>query len=158
MKKDDAYAYDQYEDGSRDSYLDQPQFKSQGRSFTVDAHPYSTYVKHNLIIFFLSLVDLAIVSVATSSIVYTYHFERFSSVNSEMVKEIVIQALLVVAIVALLTACVHTGYTILKKSLRNWKGSLKIILSPLLLILYLVVGVICHIPYFIFACIKKGRE
>lgn len=155
-KKD--HNYDSYDDHNQDPYLEQPQFKPQRSSAPSEDRPYSTYVKHNLMIFFFALVDLAIVAVATSSIVYTSYFERFSSVNSDIVKDIVIQALIVTAIMALVTACIHTGFTIMRKPMRNWSGTLKIILSPILLILAAVIGIICHIPYFIFACIKKGKE
>ncbi len=160
QRKQEANSFDPYRDSNNDSYMDEPQFKSPSHSYgdAQDDRPYSTYVKHNLIIFFVALVDLALVAVATSSIVYTSFFERFSSVTSDLVQEIVIQALLVTLVAALLTACIHTGYTILKKATRNWNTTVKIILSPLLLIVYAVIGIICHIPYFIFACVKKGRE
>lgn len=120
--------------------------------------PYSTYVHQNVIVFFISLLDAVLVSVATASIVYTNFFKRYTSVNAEIVTDIIIKSLIISALAAYLTASVHTGYTILKKSLQNWKTSVKVLLSPLLLVISLLIGVIVEIPYFIFASIKKGRE
>lgn len=120
--------------------------------------PYTTYVHQNIIVFFISLLDAALVSVTTASIVYTNFFKRYTSVNSDIVFDIVLKSLVVTAIAAYITAAVHTGYTILKKSLQNWKPSVKVILSPLLLVISLLIGVICEIPYFIVATIKKGKE
>ena len=120
--------------------------------------PYSTYVHQNVIVFFISLLDAVLVSVATASIVYTNFFKRYTSVNAEIVTDIIIKSLIISALAAYLTASVHTGYMILKKSLQNWKTPVKVLLSPLLLVISLLIGVIVEIPYFIFAIIKKGRE
>lgn len=120
--------------------------------------PYATYVHQNVIVFFISLLDAALVSVTTSSVVYTNFFKRYTSVNSEIVTDIIIKSLIISLIAAYLTASIHTGYTILKKSLQNWKTPVKVLLSPLLFVISLLIGVICEIPYFIFASIKKGKE
>lgn len=132
--------------------------KRSQKSVHIEHKPYSTYVHQNIIVFFISLLDAALVSVATASIVYTNFFKRYTSVNSDIVFDIIIKSLIVTAIAAYITAAVHTGYTILKKSLKNWKAPVKVILSPLLLVISLLIGVICEIPYFIFAVIKKGKE
>ena len=120
--------------------------------------PYSTYVHQNVIVFFISLLDAVLVSVATASIVYTNFFKRYTSVNAEIVTDIIIKSLIISVLAAYLTASVHTGYMILKKSLQNWKTPVKVLLSPLLLVISLLIGIIAEIPYFIYASIKKGRE
>lgn len=120
--------------------------------------PYTTYVHQNVIVFFISLLDAALVSVATSSIVYTNFFKRYTSVNSEIVTDIIIKSLIIALLAAYLTVSVHTGYTILKKSLQNWKAPVKVLLSPILLVISLFIGIICEIPYFLFASMKKGKE
>ena len=120
--------------------------------------PYSTYVHQNVIVFFISLLDAVLVSVATASIVYTNFFKRYTSVNAEIVMDIIIKSLIISVLAAYLTASVHTGYMILKKSLQNWKTPVKVLLSPLLLVISLLIGIIAEIPYFIYASIKKGRE
>lgn len=123
-----------------------------------EQQPYRTYVRHNIIIFFITLLDAALVSVATASVVYTNFFKRYSSINSDIVTDIILMSLLVTLIAAYLTAAIHTGFTILKKSIRNWKTPLKVILSPILLVISLLIGVICEIPYLIYASVKKGKE
>ena len=144
-------------------FQEEPQERKQKRTqkrtaIDTTEKPYTTYVHQNVIVFFISLLDAALVSITTASIVYTNFFKRYTSVNSEIVIDIIIKSLIVTVIAAYITAAVHTGYTILKKSLQNWKTPVKVILSPLLLVISLLIGVICEIPYLIVASIKKGRE
>lgn len=120
--------------------------------------PLSTYVKHNIIIFFITLLDACFVSVATSSVVYTMFFQKFSAIKSDIIPDIVSMALIITVCIAYLTAGIHTGFTILKKSIKNWSLVAKILLSPLLLIISLLIGIVCEIPYLIYASIKKGSE
>lgn len=123
-----------------------------------NAQPYHTYLRTNITIFFVTLVDAILVSLATASVVYTSFFNRFSSISSDIVPDIMIMAVIITLITAYLTASLHTGYTILSKSIRNWNKTVKIILSPILLVLCLIIGVICEIPYLIYANIKKRNE
>lgn len=144
-------------------FQEEPQERKQKRTqkrtaIDTTEKPYTTYVHQNVVVFFISLLDAALVSITTASIVYTNFFKRYTSVNSEIVIDIIIKSLIVTVIAAYITAAVHTGYTILKKSLQNWKTPVKVILSPLLLVISLLIGVICEIPYLIVASIKKGRE
>lgn len=123
-----------------------------------NSQPYMTYLRQNITIFFVTLIDAILVSLATASTVYTSFFNRFSSISSDIVPDIIMMAAMITLAAAYITASLHTGYTILKKSLRNWNKTAKIILSPILLILSLVIGVICEIPYLIYANIKKRNE
>jgi len=140
-------------------YQSQAQPKNVAYSDAIqDRRPYHTYVKHNVIIFFITLLDAVAISITTSSLVYTTFFKKFSSVNSSIVPDIILMSLIITLIMAYLTAGIHTGYTIIKKSLRTWNPALKILLSPLLLIVSLLIGAVGEIPYLIYACIKKGNE
>lgn len=123
-----------------------------------NAQPYLTYFRQNITIFFVTLLDATLVSLTTASTVYTSFFNRFSSINSDIVPEIVMMAAIITLAAAYATASLHTGYTILKKSIRNWNRTAKILLFPLLFILSLIIGVICEIPYLIYANIKKRNE
>lgn len=137
----------------RTKAVDQPMKQAKGTD-----QPYATYVKHNIIIFFISLLDACFVAMTTSSVVYMEFFYKFSSIKSDIISDIVFMALIITIIIAYLTAGIHTGYTILKKSIRAWNPIAKVLLSPLLLIISLLIGAICEIPYLIFATIKKGSE
>lgn len=119
---------------------------------------YRTYVKHNILIFFLTLLDAAVVAIASSSFVYTAFFNKYSSITSQIVPDIIVLASILALVITYLTAGIHTGYTIMKKSTRNWKGAVKVITFPIMVIVYLLIGAICEIPYFIFAVIKSNKE
>lgn len=123
-----------------------------------DSQPYMNYLRQNITIFFVTLLDATLVSITTASTVYTSFFNRFSSINSDIVPEIIMMAAIITLIAAYATASLHTGYTILKKSTRNWNRTAKIILFPVLFVLALIIGIICEIPYLIFANIKKRNE
>ncbi len=151
--KNDAFDFD---NTSNDSYAYDDAKMNQA---TVSKpKQYKSYVKQNLTIFFITLLDAAIVSFATSSIVYTAFFNKFSNVSSDIVPTILIYAGLITLFVAYITASLHTGYTILKKPIRNWNTTVKIIFFPLIFVIALIIGIICEIPYLIFASIKAKSE
>lgn len=152
-KKQDPFDFQEEETQTQETKRKQKQAAAN-----TTQRPYAAYAHQNIIVFFISLLDAALVSVTTSSVVYTNFFKRYTSVNSEIVTDIIIKSLIISLIAAYLTASVHTGYTILKKSVQNWKTPVKVLLSPLLFVLSLLIGIICEIPYFIFASIKKGKE
>lgn len=118
---------------------------------------YKLYVKSNLMLLLFVMVEALIITIAGSSVIYNTFFHKYP-ISSDIVKDIIIVDAIVALLLTYLTAGVHTGYTIMKKSIRKWPIAAKIILSPILLVLFLIIGAICEVPYLIYAGIKSNSE
>lgn len=118
---------------------------------------YKQFVKSNLLIFLFLLLDAVIISIASSSAIYNAFISKYP-LSSDIIMDIIGVDAIVAVLMAYLTAGIHTGYTILKNSLKKWNIIAKVLLSPLLLIVFVLIGAICEIPYLIYAGIKSSSE
>lgn len=118
---------------------------------------FKSFVKQNLIIFVYALVNCIALSFIVASLVYTQVIQNYvmpSGVQDELIK----LSLIVAPILAYQVAGFHCGYFMLRNKLQNMKPAFKIILSPILFIVFEAVGIICEIPYLIYAMVKMGDE
>lgn len=118
---------------------------------------YKFFVKSNVLIFFFILLAAVAISIASSSVIYNSFFNKYP-ISSDMIPNIILVDGIVALLVAYLIAGIYTGYTIMKKSIKKWNMIAKVLLSPILLILFLLIGAICEVPYLIYASIKSGSE
>lgn len=136
------------------------QMHQQPRSMQMDINETTSYrhfIKRNMSIAGMTLLNAVIVSIATSSFVYVQFFYKYP-INSEIISEIVLLSSLVALLMTYLIAGIHTGWTILKKPIAKWSMIAKCLTSPFLLVASLLIGAVSEIPYLIYASIKASNE
>lgn len=131
--------------------------KQVAEKIAVDANTHKKFVKSNLLIFVIALVNMAAVSLITASVLYTQFLKNYI-VQANMVEDIIKLCLLLTPLFAYQLAGLHCGYSMLKDKFKNLKPGIRIILSPILFIVYELTGFVCEIPYLIYSMIKMNED
>lgn len=117
---------------------------------------FKKFIKTNLTILLLSLINGVVIAFACGSFIYVSFFNKYP-IDDKIIPEIILSSLLIAVLMTYLTAGIHTGFTIIKNYIASWSMALKVILSPLLLLTCLLIGAICEIPYLIFNALKSSN-
>lgn len=123
----------------------------------VEAGVHKKFVKANLLILLIGIINMAAVSLITASLLYTQFLKGYivqPSMSNDMIK----LCLLLTPIFAYQLAGLHCGYTMMKDKFKSLKPAFRILLSPILFIIYEIVGFVCEIPYLIYALVKMNDE
>lgn len=120
---------------------------------TVDANAFKIFVKQNLLIFVIALINMAVVTLLTASLLYTRFIKDYivmPSLTTDMIK----MCLLLTPLLAYQVAGLHCGYTMMKEKIKDMKVAFKVLLFPIFFIVFEVIGFVCEIPYLIYSIVK----
>ncbi len=123
----------------------------------VDTSMYGKFLKNNLLILLIALINMVAVSLIITSVLYTQFLKNYiiqPSLTDDMIKT----CLMLAPLFAYQVAGLHCGYALLKDKIEHTKTGVKILLSPLLFIAFEVTGFFCEIPYLIYCAIKMQDE
>lgn len=118
---------------------------------------YKTFVKQNLMILLIALINMAAVTLLTASILYTQYMKDYlvmPNLTSDMIKT----CLLLTPLFAYQVAGLHCGYTMMKAKIKDLKTVFKVILFPVFFIVFELLGLVCEVPYLIYCAVKMQDE
>lgn len=110
---------------------------------------YRSFLKWNFTIFITAFINVLLILLICFSYLQIQTFHNLQ-IPSDIYRTFFIMSLLF----AYQIASLHCGYTITKHRLIKMKKTIKVLLYPILLVILLIIGFICEIPYCIFSCFQ----